>query len=120
MPEEIKAACDCSKLRDTPKRAYACSLPISTVHRSPSRLLTGASVFIGDMGRPDLSPGLTPQQLALGCTKDSTRSCLNCPITLRFIQFMELARCVARTSVGGLAASLLPYSCGGSVCPAGV
>jgi rhodanese-related sulfurtransferase len=30
----------------------------------PKLVLTGDTLFIGDVGRPDLSPGLTPQQLA--------------------------------------------------------
>jgi hydroxyacylglutathione hydrolase len=30
----------------------------------PDAVLTGDTLFIGDVGRPDLAPGLTPQQLA--------------------------------------------------------
>jgi rhodanese-related sulfurtransferase len=30
----------------------------------PSKVLTGDTLFIGDVGRPDLAPDLTPQQLA--------------------------------------------------------
>jgi hydroxyacylglutathione hydrolase len=32
--------------------------------QEPFALLTGDTLFIGDVGRPDLSPGYTPQQLA--------------------------------------------------------
>src|SRR5271170_4413773 len=31
---------------------------------TPYAVLTGDTLFIGDVGRPDLSPGMTPQQLA--------------------------------------------------------
>lgn len=39
---------------------------VTDVDRSPEpwALLTGDTLFIGDVGRPDLSPGFTPQQLA--------------------------------------------------------
>ena len=39
---------------------------VSDLERSPEpfAVLTGDTLFIGDVGRPDLSPGYTPQQLA--------------------------------------------------------
>ncbi len=42
------------------------SIVVTDFERSPEPwcVLTGDTLFIGDVGRPDLSPGLTPQQLA--------------------------------------------------------
>ena len=43
--------------------------------REPWAVLTGDTFFIGDVGRPDLSPGHTPAQLA-GMLYDSLHN--NC------------------------------------------
>ncbi len=42
------------------------SVLVTDLERSPEpfAVLTGDTLFIGDVGRPDLSPGYTPQQLA--------------------------------------------------------
>ena len=49
----------------------------------PSAVLTGDTLFIGDVGRPDLSPGYTPQQLA-GLLYDSLQQkLLSLPDDLR-------------------------------------
>jgi glyoxylase-like metal-dependent hydrolase (beta-lactamase superfamily II)/rhodanese-related sulfurtransferase len=51
------------------------SILVTDLERSPEpyAVLTGDTLFIGDVGRPDLSPGLTPQQLA-GMLYDSLHS----------------------------------------------
>jgi hydroxyacylglutathione hydrolase len=48
---------------------------VTDLDRSPEpfAVLTGDTLFIGDVGRPDLSPGCTPQQLA-GLLYDSLHS----------------------------------------------
>jgi len=43
-----------------------------SVSNRPRAVLTGDTLFIGDVGRPDLSPNHTPQQLA-GLLYDSLR-----------------------------------------------
>ncbi|HUE24919.1 MAG TPA: rhodanese-like domain-containing protein [Bryobacteraceae bacterium] len=58
---------------------------VSDLDRSPEpfAVLTGDTLFIGDVGRPDLSPGHTPQQLA-GLLYDSLhRKLLSLPDDLR-------------------------------------
>jgi len=58
---------------------------VTDLERSPepSAVLTGDTLFIGDVGRPDLSPGYTPQQLA-GLLYDSLQQkLLSLPDDLR-------------------------------------
>jgi glyoxylase-like metal-dependent hydrolase (beta-lactamase superfamily II) len=47
----------------------------STASPSPFAVLTGDTLFIGDVGRPDLLPGCTPQQLAGLSTTACTANC---------------------------------------------
>ena len=58
------ACCDSSKLRDT--RPESISILVTDTARSPEpyAVFTGDTLFIGDVGRPDLAPDRTPQQLA--------------------------------------------------------
>src|SRR5262249_54766369 len=46
--------------------AESICIVVTDLDRSPEpfAVLTGDTLFIGDVGRPDLSPGLSPQQLA--------------------------------------------------------
>ena len=58
------ASCAFWRLRAT--RLESISILVTDLERSPEpyAVLTGDTLFIGDVGRPDLSPNHTPQQLA--------------------------------------------------------
>ncbi len=55
------------KFLETPGHTIeSVSIVVTDLERSPEPycVLTGDTLFIGDVGRPDLAPGMTPQQLA--------------------------------------------------------
>ena len=57
---------------------------------TPYAVLTGDTLFIGDVGRPDLSPTHTPQQLA-GLLYDSLHT--------KLLALPERCRCIPRTAL---------------------
>src|SRR5579863_1466190 len=65
--EEIRFGRVILKFLETPGHTIeSVSIAVTDLDRrdSPFAVLTGDTLFIGDVGRPDLSPGMTPQQLA--------------------------------------------------------
>ena len=64
----------------------------------PRMVLTGDTLFIGDVGRPDLVGirGLTPSTWPGCCTTRCTRSCSPFPTRWRFIPRTARARCAGK------------------------
>jgi hydroxyacylglutathione hydrolase len=81
---------------------------VTDLERSPepSAVLTGDTLFIGDVGRPDLSPGYTPQQLA-GLLYDSLQQKL---LSLRTISACTRRMAQVRCAESKLAPSVTQQS----------
>src|SRR6185295_12686813 len=65
--DEVAFGRCCLRFLETPGHTVeSVSIVVTDLDRSPEpfAVLTGDTLFIGDVGRPDLSPGYTPQQLA--------------------------------------------------------
>jgi glyoxylase-like metal-dependent hydrolase (beta-lactamase superfamily II)/rhodanese-related sulfurtransferase len=65
--DEIRFGRCVLRMLETPGHTVeSISILVTDLDRSPEpyAVLTGDTLFIGDVGRPDLSPGYTPQQLA--------------------------------------------------------
>ena len=101
--DEIKLGNVLLRFMETPGHTpeSICVLVIDTEHPDqPQKLLTGDTLFIGDVGRPDLAggKGYTPQMMA-GMMYDTLHGkLLKLPDeTSKFIRHMALARCVGTT-----------------------